>query len=269
MASPFSFPRPAPAPALASGNAYRGAPSPQAPPYQSDQTYDPVHAIESGYDWLKGKLGGAANGIANALNPQIDLTGVRDAQKRAFNLQDQLAAERAGYGGNYSRVGDASLAAQQQGNIADLANAAAGRVPSPAEIQLQQAGGLNAARQFGLAAALQGRNPGAALRSGRLGSLATQNQTNVEAAMMRAKEQEAARQALIQALSSARTEGQNLNAQDIDWRKALLGGTVNALNSGTTAAGQEADAQAKNAASRTSFLGGLTSTAGDILGSIF
>src|SRR5262245_55585982 len=212
--------------------------------------------------------GDAWNGIKDAgnwlyHNTSVNLGPVQEAQRRAYGLSDQLAAERAGYGGNFSRLGDARLAAQQQGNIDQLAAAAAGRVPSPAEIQLQQQAGINAARQFGLAAALQGRNPGAALRSARLGSLATQGQTNIDAAMLRAKEQADARAALVNALQSARGQGQNLLGADVDWRKALLGGEENALYAGTRAATGEVDAQQKQAAANRGLIGDLLGAVSD------
>ena len=268
MASPYSFPRPAPAPAIASGNTYPRTPTTTTPaaPYQSDQTYDPGRILKSGYDWVSNKL----SGLGDALTPDpINLAPVQQAQQRAYGLEDQLAGERGAYRGNYSPVNDARLAAEQQGNISDLAMAAAGATPSPAEIQLQKQAGLNAARQFGLASALQGRNPGAALRSARLGSIATQAATNVDAAALRAQEQAQARNALVQALQAARGQGQQLLANDTDWRRALLSGELGGLESGTRAATGEVDAQARQAAANNSFLGGLVSTGGQILGSIF
>src|SRR6185369_4435506 len=101
MASPFTFPRPAPAPAIASGNTYPRTPTTTtpAPSYQSDQTYDPGRIAKAGYDWVSGKL----SNLGDALTPDpINLGPVQQAQQRAYGLEDQLAAERGRYGGNYS-----------------------------------------------------------------------------------------------------------------------------------------------------------------------
>jgi hypothetical protein len=149
------------------------------------------------------------------------------------------------------------MAGQQEWNIEQLQKAAAGRVPSPAELQLQKQAGLNAARQYGLAAALQGRNPGAALRSARLGSLATQSDANLQAAQLRAQEQAQARAALVQALASARGQGQNLLGLDNDYLGKLLSGQLGALNIGTDAAGAQFKGDNTNAAAQNQFNGNI------------
>jgi len=238
-------------------------------PYQSDQTYDPSRWLSAGLGAF-GKGAGAIGGaLAGAARPAtVDLSGVRAAQDRAFGTQDQLAAERAGFGGNYNPGNDTSLAAQQQMNINGLAAAASGRVPSPAELQLQQQAARNAANSYGTAAALQGRSPGAALRMGTLGAVNTQAATNAQAAIQRAQDTQAAQQQLIQALSSARGQGQNLLAQDMDWRKALLSGQLGALGAGTTAAGNEANAQSQAAAAQNAYKGSLIGGGASILGAL-
>jgi hypothetical protein len=175
------------------------------------------------------------------------------AMNRAFGTQDKLAAERAGFGGHFDPASDRYGAMRQRMLAADLAGAAAGKVPSLAEIQLRRQAGVNAARQFGLAAALQGRNPGAALRSGRLGALATQAGTNVDAAMLRAGEQERARALLGQVLAQQRAGDQGLLGADVDWRKALLGGEVKTLDSGIDAAGAQFKGENLNAAATNQF----------------
>lgn len=252
------------APALGPATQY-AKPAPPPKPYQSDQTYDPGRWAS----WIGGKAKSLFGGIGNALTPaQADLSGVKAAQDRAFGTQDQLAAERAGYGGYFNQGNDTSLAAQQQSNINDLAAAAAGRVASPAELQLQQQAARNAANQYGLAAALQGRSPGAALRQASMGSVATQADTNTQAAIMRAKEQADARNQLITALQSARGQGQNLLQTDMDWRKALLSGQLGALGAGTTAAGNAANASAQNAAAQNAYKGSLIGGGASILGAL-
>jgi hypothetical protein len=184
---------------------------------------------------------------------------------RANSLGDQLAGERAGYATHYNPGRDDMLAVQQNNNISDLSRAAAGKVASPAEIQLQKMAGMNAARQFGLAAALQGRNPGAAMRSARLGSIATQAATNVDAATLRAQEEQAARNQLIQALASARGQGQNLLSLDNGAQNALLQAQLEALGIGTKAAGAQFDAENKNAAAQNQFDGNIMNMFGGMI----
>jgi hypothetical protein len=241
------------APYPGSGNAYpTPAPPPPAAPYQSDQTYDPYRIAKAAYGGIKDFFGG----IGNALSPTTpDLSGVQAAQKQAFDVQNSLAAERAGFNGAYNpAIGSQS--------IADLVAASHGATPSAAELQLQKQAGINAANQFGVAAALQGRNPGSALRSARMGALATQGQTNIDAAILRAKEQADARNALNAALAQQRQ-------QDLGYQEALLSGQVGALGAGTNAAGQAAAAQAQAAAAQNAYKGSLIGGGASILGSIF
>ena len=188
---------------------------------------------------------------------KTDTSGLKDLQNRAFSREDALDAERANFAGLYNPAKNNALGNDQFRNIDDLFDAAAGRVPSPAEIQLKQQSGLNAGRQFGLAAALQGRNPGAALRSGRLGSQATLADTNIQAAMLRAKEQQDARNMLVQALHAARGDEFDLLRNDTDWRKSLLGESGDALDSAAKAAAAKAEAEAKNTAAQNQFNGDL------------
>lgn len=205
-----------------------------------------IQGSDNPFDWAK-------NGGPQVGPDKASTANLTAAMNRAFGTQDKLAAERAGYGGNFDPQVDRGLANVQRMNIGDLAQAAAGKVPSPAELQLQRQAGVNAARQFGLAAALQGRNPGAALRSGRIGSLQTQAQANIEGAIQRAAEQERARNMLVQALASARAGEQGLMSGDIDWRKALLGGELKGLEIGGDAAGAEFKGNSQNAAAQNQF----------------
>lgn len=199
--------------------------------YQSDQSLDPGRIATSAYGYGKD----AASAAWNWLQPKPI---------------DPLAPTKT-YPGYFDPTVNRGLADQQQSNINDLSAAAAGKVASPAELQLQQQSGLNAARQFGLATALQGRNPGAALRSARLGSQATMADTNLQAAMLRAKEQAEARTALMEALARARQGEQQLYSTDTDYRKGML------------------DIGAKNAAADNTFKGGLINGGGGALGAIF
>lgn len=229
-----------------------GTGHPPPVPYQSDQTYDPSRWAKWGYN----KASGLISGIGNAFTPvQPDLSGVQQAQQNAFNVQNALAAERAGYQGAYNP-------AIGQTSIQQLLSASQGKTPSAAQIQLQDQAGKNVASQFGLAAALQGRNPGAALRSAQIGAGNTLAQTNIDAAMLRAKEQSDARNALAQALANERQ-------QDLGYQQALLQGQIGALNAGTGAAGQLANAQAANAAAQNAYKGSLIGGGATLLGSIF
>ncbi len=215
-----------------------GPAAPAATPYQSDQTYDPERIAKSAYGYGKQLVGG----VVGALQPvQPDFSNL-------YGLQNSLAQERAAYQGAYNP-------AIGQQSIGDLVAASHGAVPSAAEIQLQKQAGLNQANQFALASALQGRNPGEALRSARLGSVATQGQTNIDSAMLRAKEQADARNALAQALANERQ-------QDLGYQQALIQGQ-------TSLAGAGANAQAQSAAAQNAYKGSLMGGLGSIAGAIF
>jgi hypothetical protein len=192
---------------------------------------------------------------------KLDLSGVKQAQDRAFGTQDKLADERANFGGLFNPEQDSSLHAGQIQNITDLAKIAAGKVPSPVELQLREQAARNAAGAYGQAAALQGGNPGAALRMALDSAFRTNADANIQAGIARAAEQQRAQMALTDALFRTRNQEQNLLGADTDWRKALLSGELGALGAGTGAAKSAADAQAASVAADNqksgSILGGL------------
>jgi hypothetical protein len=171
---------------------------------------------------------------------------------------------------------------QQQQAIAQLQAAAAGQTPSAAELQSQQQGNRAAAQQFGMASALQGGlSPGAALRQASEGAAGVQADVANQGAVLRANEMAGARGQLVQGLAGVRGQEQdlagtnaglaqqtnlanaglqqqtnlaNLNSQltttgqNQDWQKALLAGELQSNQTGASAAGALADANAKNAA---------------------
>jgi hypothetical protein len=204
------------------------------------------------------------NGLGLPSLPSADLSGVKKAQADAFGLTQALGAERAGYVGAYDPNQRTQLYDQQQQNIAGLTAIANGTAPSAAEIQLRSAAGRGEAGQFGLAAALQGRNPGAALRSARIGAANVLGQANEQAAAVRAQEQARAQSELAQALAGMQAANANFRAQDIGEKGQLLGGETTALGHEVTAATGGAAASAANAAGKNALLGGVLSGTGQI-----
>lgn len=189
----------------------------------------------------------------------VDLSPLTHAMDNAFGVEKQLGDERAGYAGLFNPANDAMLGAQEQGNITGLRDIASGRATSPVELQLQQQAARNSAGAYGTAAALQGRNPGSALRQALDSSFRTNSDANLQAAQVRAQQQQAAQTALIQALASARGQGQNLLSADMDWRKALLNGQLSALDSSSKAAQAYGTAQGGQVAADNAKSGGLVS----------
>jgi hypothetical protein len=166
-----------------------------------------------------------------------------------------LAAERAGYQGAYNpAIGNAS--------IANMYAASQGNVPSAADLQLQRQSDQNAAQQFGLAAALQGRNSGDALRQASQGAVATQAQTNAQLGIQRAQEQATARDQLAQALATQR-------GQDLGYQGNLLSAQIGALNAGTNAASAYGNAAATQAGAQNQYKGSLLQGGAGALGAIF
>lgn len=215
------------------------------------------------------------------LTPTVaDLSPALNSQARAFGLDQNLAQERYDY-----RPGEApsqlrvqldqaaqdQIRARQLSNLGNLEDAAAGRVVSPAELQLRRQAATNAATNLAAARALGGRSFGGATRAATLANAESGAQTNVDAAVMRAQEQERARQALIQALSGTRGQdidvsqsnanlAQAANANNLksqldtnqladQHRLALLKAQLDALGIGTQAGVGAVNAAAKNAAS--------------------
>lgn len=186
-----------------------------------------------------------------------DLTGLQHAQDTAFGFGKSLGDERANFVGNYNPANEADIRARQTGGLDMLGAAAAGTVPSVAELQLRQQAARNAAGAYGTAAALQGRSPGAALRSAQNAGVAIQGQTNADAGILRAKEMADARTAYIQALTGVRSGDHELLGYDTDWRKTLLGAQGDAIKTGVGGATGLANANTTAAGANNIFKGGI------------
>src|SRR5262245_43120589 len=239
---------------------------------------------------LIGVNGGAVPDALNALgvpSPQdlltpekIDLTPGKEAQARAFSLADALAAERAGRAPTVApgvdRANIDPYAKQQQDAINAIAAASRGEGPSAAELQLRAEADRAAGQQFGLASALQGGlSPGAALRQAQIGSAGVLGEANQQAAILRAKEQADARNALVGALQGVRGQEQELalsnlrsrlESMGLDQRaiEALLNAQVAATGQGVSAATGIMNADALRAQSANQFKGGVNQTAGNL-----
>src|SRR6478609_8444380 len=118
------------------------------------QEYNDFKGVASKIPIVGGILGGPQNG---STAPDTA------ASANARALQNRFLSQSQRFRGAYDPSQVALNTSGQNQNIADLQAAAAGTVPSAAQIQLQQQGAQNAAGAYGLAAALQGRNPGQAL----------------------------------------------------------------------------------------------------------
>lgn len=151
-------------------------------------------------------------------------------------------------------------------NLGGLQDAAAGRVPSAAEIQGQNMANRGAAQQFGLASALQGgRSAGSVLRRAQMGSADVAARAREDAGALRAQEQATARGQLTNALAGVRGNEQDLgtsqaqlNQQD---RHDLLVAQLQSMGYSVDAAKAVADAQAKDQASKMSFYGDIVGAA--------
>lgn len=92
-----------------------------------------------------------------------------------------------------------------------LADAAAGKTPSAAELASKAAADRAAAQQFGIAAALQGSmSPGAALRQASEGSAGILSTNATDLGTLRAKETADARNSLVTGLGGVRSEEDKL-----------------------------------------------------------
>ncbi|HKV12610.1 MAG TPA: hypothetical protein VJ725_30980 [Thermoanaerobaculia bacterium] len=234
----------------------------------------------------------------NLLTPAVaDLTPALNSQARAFGLDQNLAQERFDYRPGAApsqervaldKAAQDEIRAKQLSNLEDLFASASGQVASPAEIQLRQAAARNAATNFGAARALGGRSFGGATRAATVANAEAGAQTNVDAAMLRATEQERARQALIQALSGTRGQdidvagananlAQAANANNLraqmdqnalaeQHRLALLKAQLDALGIGTQAGVGAVNAAAKNAENENEAKAGVLKGASAFLG---
>ena len=244
-------------------------------------------------------IGGAVNTLTGGLlqTEQADLSGVHAAQNADFGAAQNLAKERYDYtpgaapsqSGVTLNTGNADQTrAQQQGALAALGDAAAGRVPSAAELQMRAQAAKNNAATLGAARALGGRSAGGVARAATVANAGSNAATNAAGAQLRAGEQATARQQQIAALSGVRSQdvdtaqaqaaldqarnSNNLtaqttaNAQAEAQRQALLQAQLQAMGYGSSAAGAGATASAANAAAQNSAKGGVLKTLGSAFG---
>jgi hypothetical protein len=209
--------------------------------------------------------------VAQQIAPGQQVTAQGVAQPQGVSAQQistpggisatQVAAERiAGASINPNSIANidtsTSVGRQAQlGVLSQLQDAAAGKTPSAAEWLLRKGIDENVGTAYGLAASLQGRNTGGALRAGQIAARDAIAKSSADMAALRAKEQADARQAVAtlgtaisetdyKAAASNQTKDltvsvENLRAE-IEKQKA---NADNALRAGM--ANQAADIQAK------------------------
>lgn len=177
-------------------------------------------------------------------------------------LQTQFGNLAGAFKGAYDPTQAGINTGNQNANITQLQAQANGTAPSAAELQLQQQGAKNAAGAYGLAAALQGRNPGQALMSAQNTALQTQAGTNAQAAQMRAQEQATGQTALAGALSGMQGQQTALRSQDLGNVQSLYGNQLAAGGQQVTAAGGVMGANTTNAATSNSYNGAVLNAAG-------
>jgi hypothetical protein len=193
---------------------------------------------------------------------------VSDAQKRDFALSDALARERSrAPTGQINQQYINQARGLQTQNIQQLQDAAAGKVPSAAEIAGQNMANRQAANQFGLAAAMQGgHSAGSALRQAQMGAAGVGAQAREDMMANRAAEQAQARQQLTGAITGFRGSeqdlGENQAALNQQNRNALLSAQTQMAGYGTQGAAAAADANAKEQAAKGQFFGGLAQNLG-------
>jgi len=214
------------------------------------------------------------------LNPINDLNKLSGAITSTGSTQDDQNAihQASGAQRNFGRLASAfqpqvttannNLAtnnAAQTANIAALTGYANGTAPSAAQLQLQQQAANNQAANYGTAAALQGRNPGEALRSAMNADVSTQAATNAQAAQLRAQEQQQGQSALAQALGQQAQVQSGLRQQGLGYLSNLYGAQNQALGSQVSAAGNETGANVNNAQMNNSTKGGIIGGVAGIL----
>jgi hypothetical protein len=200
-----------------------------------------------GFDTAKDAASKLLNGLENAAGPgaAIDTSGADAETARANALADALGgqANAAGAQADTDRGLGAQTREQQEQSIQGLTDAANGVVPSAAELQLKKQSGIDAARQYGLAAALQGNNPAAALRQASLGAAQVAGTTNQDAATLRANEQANARNALAATLGNVRSADQGAVNTDVNQQGTLTQGQLTSQGQGVTSTGQKLTAE--------------------------
>ncbi len=209
-----------------------------------------------------------------------DLSPTIAAQNAAFDTAGGINQERYDYrpgeAASQERVAlDTANADQvrkmQLASLGGLNDAANGRVPSVAELQLRSQAAKNAAANLGAARALGGRSVGGVAHQATIANAGSALDTNVAAAALRAQEIAQARNQEVQAQQGVRGQdvttaeananlAQAANKNNLDsqneqnkladqHRLALLDAQLKAMGIGTTAAGDTVSAAAKNAAS--------------------
>lgn len=198
-------------------------------------------------DDLSGLLKGL--GVGGGGSSSIDASSADAETARANALADALGtqAQTASGQADADRALGGQTREQQQQSIQGLQDAAAGKVPSAAEMQLNRQSGIDAARQQGLAAALQGSNPAAALRQASMGAAKVAGDTSANAAALRATEQANARNALATTLGNVRTQDQGAVNTDVTQQGNLTSGQLTSQGQGVTSTGQKLSAEAAKA----------------------
>jgi len=214
-------------------------------------------------DQLGGLLGGLGIGGKGGT---IDTSAADAETARANALADALGgkADIAGAQADTDRGLGSQTRAQQEQSISDLQDAAAGRVASPAELQLRQQAGIDASRQYGLAAALQGNNPAAALRQASLGSATIAGTTNQNAGILRANETATARNALANTLSNVRQSDQGAVNTDVNQQGTMTQGQLTSQGQGVTSTGEKLTAEAEKEKADAARAGALVGAAGTL-----
>lgn len=182
--------------------------------------------------------------------PNIDLGGIGSGDRtvdpgaqnevdRANSLADALDVDRqhARDQANTDRGNNTQTREQQEAMLQMLKDAAEGKAPSAAELALTRQSGIDASRQYGLAAALQGNNPSAALRQASMGAAKVAGDTAANAAQLRANEQATYRKALADALAGVRGQDINNVNTDVSEESNDTSGETTSQGQGVTAEG--------------------------------
>lgn len=217
--------------------------------------------IKAGADAVGDALGGIGLGGGGS---GITIADADAETKRANALADALGvkSDAAGAQADTDRGLGNQTRGQQEASIQDLTDAAHGVVPSAAELQLKKQAGIDAARQYGLAAALQGSNPAAALRQASMGAATVAGTANQDAATLRANEQANARTALANTLANVRQGDQGAVNTDVSQQGTLTSGQLTSQGQGVTSTGQKLTAETEKEKADAIRQGALLSAAG-------
>lgn len=191
-----------------------------------------------------------------------DTNAIANSQGIQGDLQNRLATQT----GAYDPTQAATNTTNQNQLVTALQAQANGTAPSAAELQLKQQAAQNQASAYGNATALQGRNPGQALRAALGASTATQAATNSQAAQMRASEQASGQNQLSQALSGMQGQQATSRGQDINQTLGTEQNILGASGQQVTAAGNVTGANLQNAAAQNTAAGGIVSGALNAVG---